>query len=178
MSHLEVFLESRRKGRRRRRHPRYATPYDAYSSVPGERMVMPYYPVTSFTGGGLGSPASLAAASAMCAAQVGGDGGAGGIGESVDDKTQPAGLTIVTNTVDDLAKDCPNSNVVAEIKRLFDRIKDDPSGITVPVYQGCDGMDAGPTSETISCLAAACEATLGAFRRATGQDYEEFRKRT
>ena len=100
------------------------------------------------------------------------------MGDAVDDRNTPAGLVIVSNTVDSLAKDHPNSNAAAEIKKLFDRLRADPSSFREPFYQGADGLDADPNGSAISSLAAACEATLGAFRRATGIDYMDFRKKT
>lgn len=178
MSSIENMLESRRKKAKKG----CITPYDAYSSVPGERMHLPYWPASVITGGGLGTPASAAAAASMCAAQAsmaGGDGGGVAVGGGeADDRKVPAGLTIVANTVDGMAKAKPNSDVVKEIKNLFDRLRADPASFQEPFYQSGDGADADPNGDTVSCLAAACEATLGAFKRATGIDYEEFRHKT
>lgn len=178
MSSIENMLESRRKKAKKG----CITPYDAYSSVPGERMHLPYWPASVITGGGLGTPASAAAAASMCAAQAsmaGGDGGGVAVGGGeADDRKVPAGLTIVANTVDGMAKAKPNSDVVKEIKNLFDRLRAEPASFQEPFYQSGDGADADPNGDTVSCLAAACEATLGAFKRATGIDYEEFRQKT
>lgn len=178
MSSIENMLESRRKKAKKG----CITPYDAYSSVPGERMHLPYWPASVITGGGLGTPASAAAAASMCAAQAsmaGGDGGGVAVGGGeADDRKVPAGLTIVANTVDGMAKSKPNSDVVKEIKNLFDRLRAEPASFQEPFYQSGDGADADPNGDTVSCLAAACEATLGAFKRATGIDYEEFRQKT
>lgn len=183
MSNIENMLESRRKNTKKKG---CITPYDAVSSVPGERMHLPYWPASVITGGNLGTPASAAAAASMCAAQASmtaGDGGGDGGGVAVgggeaDDRKVPAGLTIVANTVDGMAKAKPNSDVVKEIKNLFDRLRAEPASFQEPFYQSGDGADADPNGDTVSCLAAACEATLGAFKRATGIDYEEFRHKT
>lgn len=176
MSSIENMLESRRKKAKRG----CITPYDAYSSVPGERMHLPYWPASVITGGGLGTPASAAAAASMCAAQASMAGDGGGVavgGGEADERKVPAGLTIVANTVDGMAKSKPNSDVVKEIKNLFDRLRAEPASFQEPFYQSGDGADADPNGDTVSCLAAACEATLGAFKRATGIDYEEFRQK-
>jgi len=153
-----------------------ATPWDAYSSTPGERSTVPYYSVKDFTCTSNFSDAGVAAAANMVAAQA--DAAGAPMGDAVDDRNTPAGLVIVSNTVDSLAKDHPNSNAAAEIKKLFDRLRADPSSFREPFYQGADGLDADPNGSAISSLAAACEATLGAFRRATGIDYMDFRKKT
>ena len=61
-----------------------ATPWDAYSSTPGERSTIPYYSVKDFTCTSNFSDAGVAAAANMVAAQA--DAAGAPMGDAVDDR--------------------------------------------------------------------------------------------
>lgn len=188
MEDWKAMFEAQKKARKskKRKHPRTATPWDAYSSVPGARMAMPYWPLSTITGPLGYTPQGSAIADGLVAAQQSGvigahagdfggadagggmgDGGGGCGGEAIDS---------VKAAIVEAERTCPNKDVVDEMKSLFGRLQVNPESYQCPVYFGTDGVDACATADSVGSLAAACEATLSAFKKATGMEYEDFRR--
>ena len=123
-------------------------------------------------GAGAGGGGSVGPVTALTGG-AGDGGGAAAAGESVESSQIDA-------IIESFHKDNPNSNVMEEIQKVFQGIKDG-NGI---LYHSCDGVSAinsnneiPPTSEAqVSALAASCEAALNAFKEYTGFDYLSWRK--
>ena len=157
------------------KHPRIGFPGYGFDSTPGSRMGMGGPHCHNLGPGPAVPDASGPIATAPTPAGPGGPGdgggGCGACGESVESMQIDAIL-------ESFEKDHPNSDVVAEVRKVFDGIKDGNGAI----YHSCDGYEAiddtSPTSDTqISALAASCEAALNAFKEYTGYDYFAWRSK-
>lgn len=145
----------------KKRHPRIATPWDAFSSVPGRGIAFGPGTDVSAPGGDAGMAMGDAGAAA------GGDGGAA---------CECLGMNArFPECMDILVEKYPENDVVSEIKCLFDRMKSEPDRINEPFYHGADGASALHDSDMVAAMAASCEAALNAFKKQTGMDYYDFR---
>ncbi len=152
------------------KHPKVGFPGYGYDSTPGSRMGMGGFHCHNLGPGPAIPDASGPIATAPAAAGPGGPGdGGGACGESVESSQ-------IEVILESFEKEHPNSDVIAEIRKVFDGIKDGNGAI----YHSCDGYqaleDTSPTSDAqISALAASCEASLNAFKEYTGYDYFAWR---
>ena len=159
-----------KKGKEKRKHAKVGFPEYGFSSVPGEHFG-PSAHAPASTG-----PIVMGTSSVGMSGPVAdiGMGSGGACSESVDYKSVDAIL-------ENFEKEHPSSDIVGEIRKLLENVKKG-KGI---LYHSCDGMSTPKTESAnpaavddsqLSALAAACEASLNAFRNYTGFDYTSLRK--
>lgn len=124
-----------------------------------------------------------AMASVMAAQGAGPHGGNGGGASSM---MECEGFKNFKECLNGLALAYPKSDAVSEIRTMFDNLFDSETTkkVASPIYHSADGLsrredvDTEAHVDAVAQLAAACEATLNAFKKQTGIDYLEFRKRS
>lgn len=165
-------------------HPSTATPWDAYDSTPGSRAKKSGISVRSITGpagwdaaGEAVMNSNMAYQASVCGPSAGGDCGAGG-GDGGGAAMESTGYNAFRECLDGLALSYPNSDAIVEIQKMFDGMRDSDSHDMKQLYHSADGMSVrhDDGQDVIAQLAAACEATLNAFKKQTGMDYTDFRK--
>lgn len=158
-----------KKGAKARAHAKVGFPEYGMSSVPGEHFGSSSTPTST-------SPVVMGTSTVGTSGPVADIGmGSGGMaGEAV----APTGVDAVMESFE---KEHPSSDVVSEIRKLLENVRKG-NGV---LYHGCDGAQAtqmesanpAPIENSqISSLAAACEASLNAFKNYTGFDYTALRK--
>lgn len=147
-----------------KKHPKIGCAWDAMGPFAGSGESGPFDGITDGEGAqiGEGTPASAPA----------GDGGGagGGMGESISPKEFRAIL-------EGIAEKYPESQVVGQIRKMFDDLQD---GGTGKMYCGADGCQAeepdtsmvSDQEAAISAAAATVEAALMTFRKIAGYDYK------
>lgn len=162
-----------KKGKEKRKHAKVGFPEYGFSSIPGEHFGASSHAPAS-TGPIVMGTSAVGTSGPVADIGMGSGDAGGACGESVE-------LKSVESILENFEKEHPSSDVVGEIRQLFENVKKG-NGI---LYHGSDGM-ATPRTESanpaavdesqLSALAAACEASLNAFRNYTGFDYTSLRK--
>ena len=146
-----------KKGAKARAHAKVGFPEYGMSSVPGEHFGSPSTPAST-------GPVDMGISTVGTCGPV--------------EAVAPTGVDAVMESFE---KEHPSSDVVSEIRKLLENVRKG-NGV---LYHGCDGAQAtqmesanpAPIENSqISALAAACEASLNAFKNYTGFDYTALRK--
>jgi len=165
-----------KKGKEKRKHAKVGFPEYGFSSVPGEHFGHAPGPAASTHPVVLGT--STVGTSGPVADIGMGSGGLSGDGSPAGEAVEKFGVEAVLESFE---KENPSSDIVPEIRRLFENVKKG-NGV---LYHSCDGV-ATPRTESanpspidesqVSALAASCESALNAFKNYTGFDYEAIRR--